>query len=67
MPKCHRQFKKIMKPAGILVLLPVKLEDMPENATITNKPTRACIKAFQKSIQDQAMAITTYDHNIGFL
>ena len=56
-----------MKPADILVLLPVKPEDMSEIANVTNKPTRASIKDFQESIQDQAMAITTCDHNLGFL
>ena len=49
-----------VSPAGILVLLPVKPEDMPENSTIANKPTQA-------SIQDQAMSITTCYHNLGFL
>ena len=56
-----------MKPADILALLPVKPEDMPEIATITKKPTWASIKAFQESIQDQAMSIITCDHNLGFL
>ena len=58
---------KIMKPADILALLPVKPEDMPEISTITNKPTRSSIKASQESIQDQAISITTCDHNLGFL
>ena len=56
-----------MKPADILALLSFKPEDMPEMATITNKPTRASIKAFQEIIEDQAMSITTCDHNLGFL
>ena len=67
-PKCHRQFtQKIMNKADILELLPTKAEDMPEIETITNKPTRASIKAFQEIIQDQAKSITTCDHNLGFL
>ena len=40
---------------------------MPKIVTIENKPTWARIKAFQESIQDQAMFITTCDHNLGFL
>ena len=40
---------------------------MPEIETTRNKPTREIIKTFQESIQDQAMAITTCDHNLGFL
>ena len=56
-----------MKPADILALLPVKPEDMPEISTKINKPTRASIKAFQESIQDQSMPINTCDHNLGFL
>ena len=56
-----------MKPANILALIPVKPEDMPEIATIKNKPTRASIKAFQESIQDQSMAITICDHNLDLL
>ena len=56
-----------MKPANNLALLPVKPEYMPKIATITNKPTRAIIKAFQETIQYQAMSITTCDHNLGFL
>ena len=56
-----------MKPADILALLPVKPEDMSEIATTANKPTRASIKDFQESIQDQAMSITTCGHNLGFL
>ena len=56
-----------MKSADILDLLPVKPENMPKIETTTNKPTRASIKAFQESIQDQAMSIKTCDHNLGFL
>ena len=56
-----------MKPYDILALLPAKPEDMPKIATISNKPTRARIKAFQEIIQDQAMYITTCDHSLGFL
>ena len=56
-----------MKPADILALLPVKPEDMTEITTIANKPTRASIKSFQEIIQDQAVSITTFDHNLGFL
>ena len=56
-----------MKPADILALLTVKPEDMPKIATIANKPTRASVKYFQEIIQDQAMPITTSDHNLGFL
>ena len=56
-----------MKPAGILSLFPFKPEDMPKIATIAKKPTRVSIKAFQESIQDQYMSITTCDHNLGFL
>ena len=58
---------KIMKPAGILALLTIKPEDMPEISTITIKTTRASIKAFQEIIQNQAMSITTCDYNLGFL
>ena len=66
--KCHRKStKKNMNPADILALLPVKPEDMPKIATIKNKPTRASIKAFQESIQDQSMPITARDHILGFL
>ena len=36
-------------------------------ATIANKPTWASIKYFQYFIQDQAIPITTSDHNLGFL
>ena len=57
-----------MKPDDILALLHIKPEDMPEIATITtNKPTWASIKAFQEIMQDQSMAITTFDQNLGFL
>ena len=56
-----------MKPSDILVFLPVKPEDMPKIATITNKPTRESIKDFQEIIQYQAMSITTCGHNLGFL
>ena len=56
-----------MKPDDMLELLPVRPEDIPKIATRTNKPTRESIKAFQESIQYQAMAITTCDHNLGFL
>ena len=56
-----------MKPVEILALIPVKPEDMPKIATITNKPTRVSIKAFQESIQDQAMSITTCDHSLCIL
>ena len=58
---------RIMKPADILALLPVKPEDMPKIATTTNKTTRSSIKNFQESIKYQAMAITVYDHNLGLL
>ena len=58
---------KTMKPAGILALLTIKPEDMPEISTITIKSTRESIKAFQESIQNQAMSITTCDYNLGFL
>ena len=56
-----------MKSADILALLCVKLEDMPEIATITNKTNRSGIKDFQERIQDKTMSITTCDHNLGFL
>ena len=56
-----------MNSNDILALLPVKQEDMPVIATIANKPTRASNKAFQESIQYQAMSITTCDHNQDFL
>ena len=56
-----------MNPDDILALLPVKSEDMPKIATITNKQTRESIKAIHESIQDQAMSITTCYHNLGFL
>ena len=56
-----------MKPADILALLPIKPEAMPKIAITANKPAQASIKYFQESIQDQAMSITTCDHNLGFL
>ena len=56
-----------MNPADMLALLPVKPEDKPGIATIKNKPTRASIKAFQESIQDQAMDITTCYNNLGII
>ena len=40
---------------------------MPKIATTTNKQNKLSIKAFQEIIQDQAMAITACDHNLGFL
>ena len=55
-----------MKPAEILALLTFKPKDIPKMATIKNKPTWASIKAFQESIQDQSIAITTFDHNLSF-
>ena len=58
---------RIMKPADILELLPVKPEDMPKIATTTNKTTRSSIKNFQESIKYQAMAINTCKHNLGFV
>ena len=39
---------------------------MPQIA-ITTKKNRASIKSFQEIIQDQAMAITTCEHNLGLL
>ena len=59
--------QKITKPADSLALIPVKKEDMPKIATITNKLTRASIKYLQEGIQYQAMDTTTYEHNLGFL
>ena len=56
-----------MNPDGILALLPVKPENMLEIATIANKPTQESIKYIQEIIQDQAISITTCDHNLGFL
>ena len=56
-----------MKPADILAPLPVKPGDIPKIETITNKPTQTSINFFQESIQDEAMYITTCDHNLGFL
>ena len=56
-----------MNPDDILVLLPIKPEDMPKITTMTNKKIRASIKYFQESIQYQAMAITNCDQNLGFL
>ena len=58
---------RIIKPAEILALLTVKLEDMPDISTNTIKTTRASIKYFQESIQNQAMAIATCDHSLGLL
>ena len=55
-----------MNPADILALIPAKPEYMPKISAITNKPTQASIKDFQKIIQDQAISITNCDHNLGF-
>ena len=56
-----------MNPSDILALLPVKPEDMPKIATISNQPTQESIKDFQESIQYQDMYITTCDHNLDLL
>ena len=56
-----------MNQADILAVLPVKPEDMPKISTPTNRPTQESIKVFQESIQDQAMSINPWDHNLGFL
>jgi hypothetical protein len=56
-----------MKASDILALLPFKPEDMPKIATSAQEPTRQSLKSFQECIQDQAMAITSTDPNLGFL